>query len=159
MKIIIEGCDGTGKTTLCKQLAEKYKLDSMHITSKDPNDFAFYQQLIRKENVVYDRNVIGEMIYPKIFDRKQNLTLVDYLYLTEKAIEQGVIILVLTTDSDEIYRRLDERGNEDERIYKNIELIDSQFKHYAGLAGIPVIDTSKLSFEEICKNYIEKGDK
>ena len=39
MKIILEGCDGTGKTTLAKLLAEKYGLDICHCTAEDPKDF------------------------------------------------------------------------------------------------------------------------
>lgn len=48
MKIILEGADGTGKTTLAKILAERYGLDICHCTQDDPNDFIFYQQSIRK---------------------------------------------------------------------------------------------------------------
>ena len=32
MNIIIEGCDGVGKTTLAKKLADKYCCDILHMT-------------------------------------------------------------------------------------------------------------------------------
>ena len=34
MNIIIEGCDGVGKTTLAKKLADKYCCDILHMTKK-----------------------------------------------------------------------------------------------------------------------------
>ena len=44
MRIILEGCDGTGKTTLANILAFKYGLDICHCTASDPSDFQFYKQ-------------------------------------------------------------------------------------------------------------------
>ena len=78
MKIIIEGADGTGKTTLAKILADKYGLEICHCTQHDPADFYFYRETLRKENVIWDRHTIGELIYPLIFDRKAKITDVSY---------------------------------------------------------------------------------
>lgn len=157
MKIIIEGCDGTGKTTLAKQLAEKYELDVIHVTNRDSNCFGFYYFSIGKEDVVWDRNMIGEVIYPNIFERKGKIDAIDLKFLIDRAKSEGVIFLILTADHDEIYRRLYDRGNEMLRILNNFRDIDNQFRCIAKIHDIPLIDTSKISFEEICEKYIEKG--
>jgi len=152
-KIIVEGCDGTGKTTLCKKLAEKYDLDVVHITSKDPNDFDFYRETLRKTNVVYDRHFLGELIYPKIYNRKGNLDLHDARWFRDYCYKQNVCIMVLTADLEEIKRRLTERG-ELKFVFENLESINKQFIMLSKKLNIRVFDTTKDSFEDICE-YVE----
>lgn len=151
--IIVEGCDGTGKTTLCKRLAERYGFDVVHVTSKDPNDFDFYRQTMRKSNVVYDRHFLGELIYPKVYDRKGNLSLHDAKWFRHYAFETKTCIIVLTTDIDEIKRRLTERG-ELPFVFDKVESINKQFLFLADKLMIKTFDTSVDSFENIC-DYIE----
>lgn len=156
MKIILEGVDGAGKTTLAKILAEKYGLDVCHCTQHDAVDYDFYRQTLRKENVIWDRHTIGELIYPKIFEREMQISPEDARLVIHHAKEEGVKIFVLTADVSVIYQRLNERGNEDPRIYENIEWIDSQFKFYAKQYHVPIIDTSKMTLQEIFNLVEEK---
>lgn len=156
MKIILEGVDGAGKTTLAKILAEKYGLDICHCTQYDAADYDFYRQTVRKENVVWDRHTIGELIYPTIFDRKQQISTEDVRLVIHYAKEAGAKIFVLTADMDVIYRRLNERGNEDFRIYENVDYIDNLFRFYADQYHVPVIDTSKMTLQEIFNLVEEK---
>lgn len=156
MKIILEGVDGAGKTTLAKILAEKYGLDICHCTQYDAADYDFYRQTVRKENVVWDRHTIGELIYPTIFDRKQQISTEDVRLVIHYAKEAGAKIFVLTADIDVIYRRLNERGNEDFRIYENVDYIDNLFRFYADQYHVPVIDTSKMTLQEIFNLVEEK---
>lgn len=150
MRIILEGCDGTGKTTLAKMLADRYSLDICHCTSKDPADFDFYKQTARKENVIWDRHTIGELIYPKIFDRKMQISPEDARIVLGFAREHNGKVFVLTADDEVIRQRLLSRGvPEDPKILGNISFINEQFKFYADYFCVPVIDTSKLTIEEI----------
>ena len=149
MKIILEGVDGAGKTTLAKILAEKYGLDICHCTQYDAADYNFYRQTLRKDNVVWDRHTLGELIYPKIFNRKQQIGTEDARLVMHYAKEEGVKIFVLTADIATLYERLNARGNEDSRIYENIDRIDSRFKFYAEQYRVPIIDTSKMTLQQI----------
>lgn len=155
MKVCIEGVDGSGKSTLAKLLCEKYGMDYIHCTSADPNDYDNYYQLMRKANLCCDRLHLGEMVWPVIFDRPGHLTWDQFYDLNSKAKEEGVRILVCTADIDELKRRLKARGNELDVTLNNLARIDSMFKDLAGRAGIPVVDTSKMSFEELCERYID----
>lgn len=152
--IVIEGCDGTGKTTLCKKLAEKYGWDIVHVTSKDPNDFDFYKETLRKTNVIFDRHFIGELIYPEVYNRDPKLDYNDALWLKNYVKKTNTCVLILTTNIDEIKRRLEERG-EEPFVFDKVESIDKQFKMWAFRFNFTLVDTTKNSFEEIC-NYIEK---
>lgn len=149
MKIILEGADGTGKTTLAKLLANKYGLDICHCTQHDPCDYNFYRQTLRKENVVWDRHTLGELVYPYVFNRRPQIGVEDARLIMHYAKEERVKIFVLTSDIDVVANRLMERGNEDYRIMMQLHEIDDKFKFYAKQFHVPVIDTSKMTLQEI----------
>lgn len=149
MKIILEGADGTGKTTLAKILSNKYGMEIAHCTQHDAADYNFYRQTLRKENVIWDRHTLGELIYPKVFDRRPQIGGEDARLVMHYAKQEGVKIFVLTCDEMILEQRLCERGNEHPKILDNIGMINSQFLFYAKEFHIPIIDTSKMTLQEI----------
>lgn len=154
MKIILEGADGTGKTTLAKMLVEKYDISYMNINREDPNDYPFYFQTLRKNKIVYDRHFIGEMIYPNIFNRKQNLLLMQFKHLLEFSKENNFKILVLFSENETILNR--QKNDEYEEVTQNILKINDSFIDIANKFGIQLVDVTKTNFEEICE-LIENG--
>lgn len=149
MRIILEGCDGTGKTTLAKILADKYGLDVCHCTQHDGKDYDFYFQTLRKENVIWDRHTLGELIYPEIFNRPSEINLEEVWSLVRYAKENDIKFFVLTTDQETLRKRLLSRGTEDYRIIKNCKEIDKRFKDLAVYFSLPIIDTTKMTLQEI----------
>lgn len=155
MKIILEGCDGTGKTTLAKILADKYNLDICHCTQRDAADYDFYRQTLRKEDVVWDRHTLGELIYPNVFNRKQQISVEDARLVMHYFKEQGGKAFVLTASDDVIKRRLLARGTEHHKIIRECENINKSFKRYADAFHIPIIDTTNMTLGDIFK-LVEK---
>lgn len=150
MKIILEGVDGAGKTTLAKILAEKYGLDICHCTQHDAADYDFYRQTLRKENVVWDRHTIGELIYPKVFGRKQQIGTEDARLVMHHAKQEGVKVFVLTTDMPTLLKRLNDRPMpEHPLIMENLHYIDNEFRFYAEQYHLQLIDTSKMTLQQI----------
>ena len=150
MKIILEGVDGAGKTTLAKILAEKYGLDIAHCTQYDAADYEFYRQTLRKENIVWDRHTLGELIYPKVFNRLPQIGTEDARILMHLAKEEDVKVLVLTADMHALYERLNNRvPSEHHLIVENLDYIDAQFRFYAEQFRLPVVDTSQMTLQGI----------
>ena len=156
MKIILEGADGTGKTTLAKILANKYGLDIAHCTQRDAADYNFQRQTLRKEDIIWDRHVLSELIYPKVFGRAPQIGIEDARLIVHYAKQEDVKIFVLTCDNDTIRDRLYERGGEHPLILKNIGDINHQFVFYAKEFHVPIIDTSRMTLSEIF-SLIEEG--
>ena len=156
MKIILEGCDGVGKTTLANILAVKYNLDVCHCTQYDASDYDFYRQTLRKENVVWDRHTLGELIYTSVFNRDPNIGPEGARLLMHYAEIEKVKVFVLTANHDTIKERLLARGNEHQNILDQYEWIDDQFKFYAENFHLPVIDTTKMTLTEIFNLVEEK---
>ena len=145
MKIIIEGVDRIGKTTLANKLIEKYNCDYLHFTRHDPRDFEFYSQTMRKENVIHDRHFIGEMIYPEVFNRKNELSVVDFYRLFAKSKDENVLIIVMyTSDLAILDQRMD--TEEYEEIRQQYKIINEKFMDYAKSFPLYIIgfDVSKF---------------
>ena len=157
MKIILEGVDGSGKTTLAKILAFKYGLDICHCTYKDPGDYPFYLNTARKDDVVWDRHTIGELIYPEIFEREGQIGTEDVRLVLGRARKNGAKIFVLTCDIETLKERIKARGTEDKGIVKNLAYIDKLFKFFAEQYHVPVIDTTKLTLQQIFE-LVEKKE-
>lgn len=64
------------------------------------------------------------------------------------------MVFVLTADLDTMLARIDARGNEDVRVHDNLKAIDDKFRFYAKEFRIPIIDTAKMTLNDIF-NLIE----
>lgn len=149
MRIIIEGADGTGKTTLVKKLARTYSLDSLNINRYDPNNFNFYLETLKKTKVIFDRHFVGEMIYPKVFDRKGNINEEDFEWLVNYSKENGIAIIILYTDESILLER--QKRNEYPEVLNNIIEINRQFIEIAKKYSIPLVDVEKMNYDDICE--------
>jgi thymidylate kinase len=155
MKIIVEGADGVGKTTIVNYLAEKFNLTKRHITSQDLNTFLFYYNLLEdNDNVIFDRHFIGEMIYPYLFNRKGNLTNEQFDILLNKALTEDTYIFIITADNDIIKQRLLERGDEPEEVIKTFEYANIAFKAISRRHYIPMFESNNEKvFEDIMRYF------
>lgn len=139
MITIIEGVDGTGKTTYAKRLA--YEQHSIYLHADKPTGKSWGEEYIKpiiSTNMVLDRWHLGEMVWPEIFGRKSLFDEDTFDLCNWMLSKIGTRLIVLTRHDDDIANELLNRGEEDQidnvlhakglfmDAYKQVKYIDKQ---------------------------------
>lgn len=124
MLYVIEGCDATGKTTLAEMLSLLLNAQIVHCTTKTPNNFKFFNELIyaaRDCNIIADRFCYGQFVYQDEWDRPLKPDMTDkgcpfadeweVLYdLETHMLSQGTKLIYTWADIPTIKDRMRARG-------------------------------------------------
>lgn len=157
MKIIVDGCDFTGKTTLINQLLQHYnssKLSYLHFSYRDRRDYNFYNTMLDKVDFIADRHFLDELIYPKVFNRLPGFTDFEFAELMEKCKDQDIKIIILTCSNEELLKRSKTRHGEEPEVLRNLIDINEKFIKLANMCDLHLFDTTINSLDEII-SYIE----
>ena len=118
MNIVIEGCDGTGKSTLAKFLAERFGLYYWHESA--PRSFDEYCQMLKSGGVVFDRFCFGQFVYNETQDRKLNdeglRALVRDIFPAT-----NTLLIYVDCSTEEIIKRLIARGEGSAAVRPDME--------------------------------------
>lgn len=155
MKIIIEGVDGAGKSTLAKQLAKIFNATIEH--DKYPQTANQYVERLNKPgNIVFDRFMLGQFVYNSPEERKMDtaelLDLIDYC-----KDRSDVILIYLDTSVEECIKRLNSRGDDESFMMKKLgcnsleELVTTIKKNYQSYVGRFIKLTEKDVFNNVYK--------
>jgi thymidylate kinase len=152
MLIVLEGCDGAGKTTLARKLAKFMQAEIVHCTAETPNDWEFFSGIIRKskeKNIIADRFCYGQFVYQHRDDRP--LQLVDLTLLESRIKEAGGTVVLVTAPIWLLQTRLRERS---ETTEIPVEEIQDRFLQFMGRRkGIPI-----LRYDTYEKDFIPLND-
>jgi hypothetical protein len=146
--VILEGCDGTGKTALAAALAARYSYPVIHSgRTPDGTDLsARYRALLSTQGrLVLDRSFISELVYGPVDHGRSRLTLPDATSLTRLVAERGGVLVHLTGHPGIITTRLSARDGSapaSSRIRALIEGYHSVFAALQGTAPIITADTT-----------------
>lgn len=144
MRIIVDGNDGVGKTTLAKKLQAEFNIKSyVHLSYSDPRDFEFYYNILRKDNVIFDRSFMDEPIYAFVLNRKPEIDLADEVELYDLVSDLGYIVIICHTD-----KKLN-KGDEFKSIIENEELIDNYFKDASNTPGFIYFDPLNDNYDQL----------
>ena len=117
MLIALEGCDGSGKTTLAKQLATLLNADIIHCSTHTPNDFSFFRDLLEQaehRHIIADRWCYGQFVYQEEDDRPlgdSNYYAEDRLRTLENImLKKGAKVIFVTAPDEVIKKRLGARA-------------------------------------------------
>ena len=183
MNIILEGPDATGKTTLSEKLQKKYGMGYLHSTSTTPNDLKYHMDLLDKENMVFDRFMCGEFVYPEIYGREPKMSFDDILKVMQKIVDNNdILIIMYASDLETLKERLVERGElnylkeiEQQNILfqKLIYILDVyEYKHFLAVdvsdpENYKKLDdyidrvfnqkTVNIQYRQACRDLLEKG--
>ena len=160
MLIILEGVDGSGKSTLCKELQSKGAV-RMEVKRWGQNPFGKYWEIknnLKDTLVVFDRSFISDLVY-----RLEDGGTPDDMNLSQMCvILKGSKIVLCDTDSafeDSIERGEDniidkQRSNRLKELY---ELVTTMFNKFL---QVPVYryDWKKQNVDDVI-NFIKGGEK
>lgn len=159
MLIVLEGCDGVGKTTVAEQFASEIKdAQIVHCTRETPNDFEFFMDFIERaktENIILDRGMYGQFVYQEHNERK--LTPEQLLELEKQMSAIKAIVFYILASRDAIRSRLNARL---EVLSLPLETILARYESIFARSIIPIyiLDTTATSEESIwqrCMNVIQ----
>ena len=141
MNIVIEGCDGTGKSTIAKHLCERLGLQYWH--ESQPRTFEEYKQMLESGGFVFDRFCFGQFVYNTPEQQKMSLEELKLL-LTDVFPKTGTILLYVDAHTDVIINRLLKRGEGNEKIIpemtKYIKNIRGTYRSVLTKAEAPYIE-------------------
>lgn len=151
MNIIIEGCDGTGKSTVAKHLCERFGLQYWH--ESQPRTFDEYKQMLEYGGFVFDRFCFGQFVYNPPEQQKLSFEELEKL-ITEVFPATNTVLLYVDAHTDTIIQRLIERGEGNEKIIpemtKYLKNIRGTYKSVLRKANAPYIEING----EGGKNYV-----
>lgn len=114
MLYILEGCDGSGKTTLAHQLSLLLDAEIIHSNSATPNDYEYFKTIADSaegRNVIADRFCYGQFVYQEEEERPLGCygkaaldTSLSCLYRLESKHLMGCAKVILVTAPNEIIR-------------------------------------------------------
>lgn len=112
MLFVLEGCDGSGKTTVANHLKNILpNAEVVHCTRETPNDWGFFMSILEASetrDIIADRFCYGQFVYQN--EDERNLTPTDLMHLESMMIAQGVKVIHVAASVDEIEDRLAFRG-------------------------------------------------
>lgn len=135
MIIILEGPEGAGKTTLANKLAKM--LDFPYIHRSKPRSekekqemYESYLQIVYSgQNTIFDRCWYSEIVYGKIM-RDQSYITIEQMHELESAMVKngGGIIIHCTDDTDLLWKRSQERGENYITEYDKLAAIKHEYE-------------------------------
>ena len=98
-----------------------------------------YISKMLNKNIIFDRCFISEYVYSKVFNRTTNIDEYALNFLLNFAYNQNYKIFILSISTDEIIKRLNIRGDEENDIIKNVSFLNDEYINCAKKFNIPII--------------------
>jgi adenylate kinase family enzyme len=144
MRIIIDGNDGVGKTTLAKRLRHDLDIKSLiHLSYNDPRDYNFYSTILKKTDVIFDRSFIDEPIYSFVLNRKAEFDINEELKLYNLLKELKYTVIICHTPEKIV------KANEIKDIVAKETIIDEYFEKVAKENGFLYFDPMNDNYDQL----------
>jgi thymidylate kinase len=151
--IVLEGCDGAGKTTVADALVSVYGYTSIHCgrTPDDTDLVGRYREILaRSGRLVLDRSFLSELVYGPLYHGRSRLSITDATNLALAVAERDGVLVHLTGQPEKIATRLQSRDGWSPSLSEIRELLDSYANIFAALAGVaPIITTDPSKWASI----------
>jgi thymidylate kinase len=144
--IVLEGCDGVGKTTVAARLAARYGYFVLHSSrTPDGEDLVkrYIAMLAMPGRLVLDRSFVSELVYGPLRHGRSRLSFADAATLASIVAARGGVFVLLTSYPSQIAARLLARDNNAPTLAEISVLLDSYtsiFDRLASYAHVIVAD-------------------
>jgi hypothetical protein len=147
--IVLEGCDGTGKTTRAAELADRHGYRVIHSCRvDDPGGLAdAYRAVLRRPGMLaLDRSFVSELVYGQLRDGPSRLTGRQAAELAFALADRGGILVHLTAHPKALAWRLRARDGYAptlDRLRVLLATYRDVFRALDGTAPILTVDTTR----------------
>lgn len=156
--IIIDGADGTGKSTVVQMLSRKYNLpiikmpvpqDKVRTEVIEPLSEMFNKTIVQfhENDFIMDRGFTSSIVYSRVFERTHNL---NYIHNIEQILDPVVIIMSAFEEGTNYSLRDDDIYNQHE-----IDKVDREFLRLADEKNYPVIYVKGKSLIQVVNEAID----
>lgn len=164
MIYIIEGGEGTGKTTLANFISKHTGYPIKHRSNpkteeERKNMYASYIEGIRSgENMIWDRSFYSEMVYGPIMRDQSYITYAQMLEFEVELSKVGAIVIYCYDDPRAAWKRAQNRGEEYIKEYDKHLLIMGKYDdlfinnaHVTPILLYQIKDALMKGIEDLCK--------
>lgn len=142
--VVIEGCDGVGKTSLAGRLAAEHGFAVIH-SPRTPDDVdlvARYRRILAEPGrLVLDRAFVSELVYGPLYRGRTRLPWDDAFDLVEDVNNRDGVFLHLTGSATSIAARLTARDQRAPDVAELGALIDAYTRVFTILAAHATVIT------------------
>lgn len=128
--IVIDGCDGTGKTTLAEELAARFGV-AVHHSARTPDGIdliTWYQGILALPGLlILDRGFLSEPVYGPRYHGRSRLTDTQIITLAGEVADRRGICVHVTAAAASIRERLVARGEPTVPDIDEIETISALY--------------------------------
>jgi thymidylate kinase len=148
--LVLEGCDGVGKTTLAQRLPTHHDFTVVHSPrTPDHLDLASrYRSILAQEgHLLFDRCFLSELVYGPLHRGRSRITWAEAIDLAETVIMRDGLLVHLTASPAVVHQRLLARDEESLPLDDIAALITAYrrvFDTLADYAPVLTIDTGTL---------------
>jgi thymidylate kinase len=150
--IVLEGCDGAGKTTVADALVSAHAYTSIHCgrTPDDTDLVSRYREILaRPGRLVLDRSFLSELVYGPLYHGQSRLSIADATNLALAVAERDGVLVHLTGQPEEIAARLQSRDGRSPSLSEIRKVLDSYANIFTALAGaVPIITADPSRWAE-----------
>jgi thymidylate kinase len=146
--VLLEGCDGAGKTTVASRLvaAHGYELVHAQRTPDGIDLFRRYRAILQQPGrLVLDRGFVSELVYGPLFHGGSRLSLGQALELAALVRERHGVLVHLTASPEQIAARLRRRDGCSpplEQVQALLKGYASVFRSLARAGPVITVDTT-----------------
>jgi thymidylate kinase len=146
MIYILEGNEGTGKTTLAEYLSKITGFEIKHRSNPKSEQErvemykSYYDDIMSSNNIIWDRAFYSEMVYGPI-KRDQSYINVAQMHEFETMLaKKGALLIYCMAHAGTSFKRAERRGESYVTSYEEHKLINAEYEHLMSMPhSIPIV--------------------